>query len=65
MMSELMMGMVGGEEGDRWILHIRNSGMKTVRVNESVSNRLADQVTILGCAQMVRPAKSPTLYTRK
>jgi hypothetical protein len=63
--SELMMGVVGGDMGDCWMLHIRKSGMKIVRANESVSNRLADQMTTLGSAQIVRPPKSPILNTRK
>jgi hypothetical protein len=63
--SELMIGMEGSDVGDRWMLHIRNNGMKNVRASESVSNRLADQITTLGCAQIDRPAKSPTLNTRK
>jgi len=47
-MSELMMGVVGTDVGVRWMLHIRKSGMKSVRANESISNRLADQMTTLG-----------------
>ena len=47
------------------MLHMRKSGMKSVRANESVNNRLADQMTTLGYAQIVRPTKSPILNTRK
>lgn len=64
-MSELMIGVEGGVKGDRWMLHIRKRGMKSVRASESINNRLADQMMTLGCAQIVRPPKSATLNTRK
>lgn len=34
-----------GEEVDRWMLHIRKTGMKSVRAKERVSKRLSDQMT--------------------
>jgi len=45
--SELMMG-DGGSVEERWMLHMRNRGMKSVRAKESVSSRLADQMTKRG-----------------
>lgn len=63
MISELMMG--GSEVGDLCRLHMSKRGMKRVRAKESVSNLLPEEVTIVVCAQNVRPTKSPTLKTRK
>lgn len=40
--SELMMG-IEEELEDRWMLHIRNIGMKSVRARERDTSRLEDQ----------------------
>jgi len=63
--SEFMIGDESGRVGFRWMLHMRNNGMKSVRARESVRSRFADQMTKRGCAHIVRPVKSPTLKTRK
>lgn len=59
---------ITGEEvavAERCTLHIRKTGMKSVRARERVSNRRADHMMSRGNEQMYRPRKSPMLKTRK
>lgn len=63
--SELISGADAGTKGERWMLHIRNKGMNSVRARDMVRRRLADQIAKRGFATMVRPQKSLMLKTRK
>lgn len=51
--SELIMGETGSETVDEegCTLHIKNSGTKQVRINDSVTRRLADQTINRGIEQ--------------
>ena len=64
-MSELISGGADGDDGSRWKLHARKSGMKSVRASESPSRLFADQISSLGMLQRYRPNQSPTPKTRK
>lgn len=46
-------------------LHMRKSGMKSVRRSEKLSNRRADQTSTFGRKQSMRLQKSPMLDVRK
>lgn len=64
--SELMRGPRDVDETDaHCTLHIRKTGMKSVRRRERLSKRRADQTCSLGSEQMERPVKSPMLNMRK
>ena len=63
--SEPIIGPLEDWAEPQCMLHIRKSGMKSVRRRESVSRRRADQTWRRGKEQIVRPAKSPTLNMRK
>ena len=63
--SELMIGSYTTVAGPRWMLHIKNNGMNSVRASDKTRSRLADHTSSLGNEQIYRPKKSPTLKTRK
>jgi hypothetical protein len=63
--SELIKGTEAGVDSDRWMLHMRKRGMKSVREMERTRRRLADQIVMKGKAQRYLPRKSPRLNTRK
>lgn len=64
--SELMRGpREDGEEDAHCTLHMRKTGMKSVRRSERVSRRRSDQTCMLGSELRARPAKSPMLNMRK
>lgn len=63
--SELMIGSYTTVTGPRWMLHIKNNGMNSVRASDKARSRLADHTSNLGNEQRYRPKKSPMLKTRK
>jgi len=63
--SELMTGEDEETAGDRWILHIRNNGMNSMRESDMARRLFADHIRRWGNAQTYRPKKSPMLNMRK
>ena len=63
--SELMIGSYTTVEDPRWMLHIKNNGMNSVRATDKTRSRLADHTSSLGNEQIYRPRRSPMLKTRK
>ena len=63
--SELIIGSYTVVADPRWMLHIKNNGMNSVRASDKARSRLADHISSFGNEQIYRPRKSPTLKTRK
>ena len=63
--SELMIGSRCTTVVPLCMLHMRKTGMKSVRARDNVRSRLADQIRNIGNEQTYLPRKSPMLKTRK
>ena len=61
--SELMIG--SAAVGPRWMLHIKNKGMNSIRATDKARSRSADHTSSFENEQIYLPKKSPMLKIKK